>query len=94
MTFLSGRRNPLREEIVTPGFLDGAAEERAIRQIGAAGTPLILIVDRPTREFGAETFGRDYDRRLMSWITARYEVCGTFGTTLVIRAWCQVPIRI
>jgi hypothetical protein len=93
LTFLSGRRNPLREEIVTPGFLDGAAEERAIRQIGAAGTPLILIVDRPTREFGPETFGRDYDRQLMRWITARYELCGTFGTALVIRAWCQVPIR-
>jgi hypothetical protein len=93
LTFLSGRRNPLREEIVTPGFLDDAAEERAIRQIGSAGTPLILIVDRPTREFGAETFGRDYDRRLMTWIMARYEPCGTFGTALVIRAWCQVPIR-
>ena len=93
LTFLSGRRNPLREEIVTPGFLDGAAEDRAIRQIGSAGTPVILIVDRPTREFGAETFGRDYDRRLMSWITTRYEPCGTFGTVLIIRAWCQVPIR-
>jgi hypothetical protein len=93
LTFLSARRNPLREEIVTPGFLDDAAEDRAIRQIGAAGTPLILIVDRATREFGAETFGRDYDRRLMTWIAARYEPCGTFGTAFVIRAYCQVPIR-
>ena len=93
LTFLSGRRNPLREEIATPGFLDAAAEERAIRQIGAAGTPLILIVDRATREFGAETFGRDYDRRLMEWIASRYEPCGTFGSAVVIRAYCQVAIR-
>jgi hypothetical protein len=93
LTFLSGRRNPLREEIVTPGFVEGAAEERAIHQIAAAGTPLILIVDRPTREFGAETFGRDYNQRLMGWIASRYEPCGTFGTTFLIRAYCQVPIR-
>jgi hypothetical protein len=93
LTFLSGRRNPLREEIVTPGFVDGAAEERAIRQIAAAGTPLILVVDRATREFGAETFGRDYNRGLMAWIASRYEPCGTFGTAFVIRAYCQIPIR-
>jgi hypothetical protein len=79
LTFLSGRRNPLREEIVTPGFLDAAGEARAIRQIDAAGTPLVLIVNRPTREFGAEAFGRDYDRTLMAWIESRYHPCATFG---------------
>ena len=77
------------EEIVTPGFLDGAAEARAIRQIDAAGTPLILIVDRPTREFGAETFGRDYNQALMAWIVSRYTRCGTFGTSPVVRAYCR-----
>jgi len=87
LTFLSGRRNPLREEIVTPGFLDGPAEARAIRQIDAAGTPLVLIVDRPTREFGAETFGRDYDQALMRWIASRYTPCGSFGT--IVRAYCR-----
>src|SRR5579872_3081198 len=76
LTFLSGRRNPLREEIATPGFLEGAAEARAIRQIDAGGTRLVLIVNRPTREFGAETFGVDYDRRLMGWIASSYAPCG------------------
>jgi hypothetical protein len=89
LTFLSGRTNPLREEIVTPGFLDAAAEARAIRQIDAAGTPLILIVDRPTREFGAETFGRDYNQALMAWIVSRYRRCGTFGTSPIVRAYCR-----
>jgi len=98
LTFLSGRRNPLREEIVTPGFLDGAAEARAIRQIDAAGTPLVLIVNRPTREFGAETFGRDYNRALMSWIASRYTPCAIFPAEasadqpgdkrMVVRAYC------
>ncbi len=50
--FLSGRRNPLREEIITPGYLDAQDEERAIRQLREAGTTLILIPNRPTAEFG------------------------------------------
>jgi hypothetical protein len=87
LTFLAGRRNPLREEIATPGFLEGAAEARAIRQIDAAGTRLVLIVNRPTREFGAETFGVDYNRGLMGWIASRYAPCGTFDG--LVRAYCR-----
>jgi len=79
ITFLSGRRNPLREEILTPGYLDADGEARAIRQLDASHTALILIPNRPTREFGPEVFGRDYDRRLMQWIEQRYAVCGIFG---------------
>jgi hypothetical protein len=97
LTFLSGRRNPLREEIVTPGFLDAAGEARAIRQISDAGTSLVLIVNRPTREFGAEAFGRDYDRTLMAWIESRYRPCATFGppglnvgnARFFVRAYCR-----
>jgi Dolichyl-phosphate-mannose-protein mannosyltransferase len=94
LTFLSGRRNPIREEIVTPGFLNDAAERRAIGQIDAAATPLILIVNRPTREFGAETFGVDYNRTLMDWISSRYAPCGAFGPTSFVRAYCRKPTRI
>jgi hypothetical protein len=89
LTFLSGRRNPLREEIVTPGYLDAAGEARAIQQIDAAKTRLVLIVDRPTREFGAAVFGRDYNRRLMAWIASTYTPCGIFGPTRLVTAYCR-----
>ncbi len=80
LTFLSGRRNPLREEIATPGFLDRAGEARAIRQLEASNARLVLIANRPTAEFGPNAFGRDYAVELMRWIDARYRPCGTFGT--------------
>ncbi|HEX6464765.1 MAG TPA: hypothetical protein VFZ98_09940 [Vicinamibacterales bacterium] len=102
LTFLSGRRNPLREEIVTPGFLDAAGEARVIRQIDTAGTAVILIVNRPTREFGAAVFGRDYNVTLMRWIVSRYAPCATFGASasgldigdkpFFVRAYCRAAI--
>jgi hypothetical protein len=79
LDFLSARRNPLREEIVTPGYLDSAGETRAIRQLQEAHTSLILITNRLTEEFGAAVFGRDYCRQLMAWIEEHYTVCATFG---------------
>jgi hypothetical protein len=79
LDFLSGRRNPLREEIITPGYLDTPGEARAIRQLEDARTAVILVPNRPTREFGPATFGRDYCRTLMRWIEANYRVCAVFG---------------
>jgi hypothetical protein len=79
LTFLSGRRNPLREEIVTPGFLDAAGEARAIRQLQAAHPPLVLIANRATAEFGPNAFGRDYCVSLMRWIESHYQRCALFG---------------
>jgi hypothetical protein len=79
LDFLSGRKNPLREEITTPGILDAAGETRAIRQLQEADTRLVLITNRKTAEFGPAVFGRDYSQRLMRWIEARYTPCAIFG---------------
>ena len=79
LTFLSGRRHPLREEITTPGFLGPEGEARAIARLEDARTRLILVTNRPTGEFGPRVFGRDYNQRLMQWIEAHYERCAMFG---------------
>jgi Dolichyl-phosphate-mannose-protein mannosyltransferase len=79
LDFMSGRRNPLREEIVTPGYLDGPNEARAIAQLEASRAPLVLITNRATKEFGANAFGRDYAREMMRFIELRYEPCAMFG---------------
>src|SRR5262249_19531682 len=79
LDFLTDRRNPLREEIITPGFLDPAGEQRAIAQLKEADTRLILITNRPTPEFGPKFFGADYCRDLVNWIEANYEQAAVFG---------------
>lgn len=79
LNFFTARPNPLREEITTPGFLDQAGEERAIRQLNESNTRLIFITNRLTSEFGAKVFGRDYCQRLMQWIDENFEAVAVFG---------------
>jgi len=79
LVFLSERRNPLRDEIVTPGFLDAAGEERAIESLHRSQAPLIFIANRPTPEFAETSIGKDYNQHLMYWIEQNYHVCGVFG---------------
>jgi hypothetical protein len=79
LNFFTGRPNPLREEITTPGYLDGADEARAIRQLDQSNTRLVLIANRATSEFGADVFGRDYCQQLMRWVDENFEAVAIFG---------------
>jgi hypothetical protein len=79
LTFLTGRRMPLRHQIFIPGLMSPADEERAIEQLRALPIRYVLIVNRPMREFGAEAFGRDFYTRLGAAIEEQYrliKVCG------------------
>jgi len=100
--FFSDRRSPLRDEIVTPGFLDAVGEERAIARLEQTRTQLVLVANRPTKEYTQKIFGRDYYQRLMIWIEEHYEVCAILGPdkrpdiaigdpTFFFRAYCLRP---
>jgi len=77
--FFADRHNPLHDEIVTPGFLDDAGESKAITALRDSRTRLVLIASRPTPEFFQESFGNDYDTRLMGWINNSHNKCGPFS---------------
>jgi hypothetical protein len=79
LNFLADRPAPLRYEILTPGFLTAAGEQHAIAQLTAKRVALILLLNRPTREFGCPAFGRDCYRILGGWIDANYEPIAAFG---------------
>ena len=79
LNFLSGRRAPLRHEILTPGFLDAAGERRAVQELETRNVRLVFILHRPMPEFRCTSFGRDCYRILMDWIDVRYEAFAGFG---------------
>src|SRR5262245_33787476 len=80
INFLAGRRYPLNEEIIHPGFLTGEKELAAIERINARKTPLILIVNIDTYEFGDRAFGVDYNAGLMRWIRENYRLSARFDS--------------
>lgn len=79
LNFLTDRRNPLREEITTPGFLNGEGESRAISEIERSGAHYLFITNRETIEFGAPIFGKDYYPTLMRWIEENFDQHAVFG---------------
>ncbi len=79
LTFLTGRRMPLRHQILIPGLMSERDEQQAIRRLQQERVRYVLIVNRPMREFGLEAFGRDFYPQLGGWIEANYrlvKVCG------------------
>jgi hypothetical protein len=79
LNFLADRPAPLRYEILTPGFLDAAGEQRAIEQLETRHVQFVFLLNRPTTEFGCHAFGRDCYRNLMGWIEAHYRADLAFG---------------
>ncbi len=71
--FLAARPNPLRQEIVHPGFLEGEHLRDALRRIEDRGVRLVLIDNVLSPEFRDRAFGVDYNRDLLSWIEERFE---------------------
>lgn len=79
LNFLAERPAPLRYEVVTPGFLSEAEEQRAIRTVQEKNVEFVLLLNRPTSEFGPGAIGRDYCRTLMGWIEENYSPVAVFG---------------
>ena len=79
LNFFTDRPNPLREEITTPGYLNPADEQRAIKQLLDSNTRWVMVANRATPEFGKPIFVRDYCQTLMSWIEKNFEQRAVFG---------------
>jgi hypothetical protein len=79
LAFLSDLRMPLRHQIFLPGLMSAADEQKAITQLSTEPIRYILIANRPTREFGAAIFGRDYYPALGAAIERDYRIVTVCG---------------
>jgi hypothetical protein len=77
--FVTGLRNPLREDQVLPGHLDARDEERVARRIREAGPRFVALVNQPSAAFGPVAFGRDYAVTLWREVERDYTLAGNFG---------------
>ena len=79
LNFFADRPAPLRYEVITPGFLSEAEERRSITALQETKAKFILLLNRPTSEFGPKAIGRDYCRTLVGWVEENYSLDEIFG---------------
>jgi hypothetical protein len=94
LNYLTGRRNPARYKLYVPGYLTDANELAVVSELERTSPDAILVLDRPTPEYGRRDFGRDYGRRLARWIEARYAPASVgegAETTRGVRLWIRRP---
>jgi hypothetical protein len=79
VNFFAERANPLREEIIVPGYLTPDRESDAIQRMSARRVRVILVGNVFTPDYRDTVFGVDYNRRLMQWVEANYRPVATFS---------------
>jgi hypothetical protein len=70
--FLLGVKSPLRLEQLLPGLLDGRADLDATWRMEQTRPERVVVIDRPTDEYGGKILGRDYGLRLAALIAREY----------------------
>jgi hypothetical protein len=77
--FVTGIRNPLRQEQVFPGHLDRAAEDRLAERLERSGPRYLLLINQTAPAFGSVAFGRDYAKEVGKVLARRYHLAASFG---------------
>jgi hypothetical protein len=73
LNYLSGRPNPCRHKMYLPGYLTEANEEELLQELERRRPAAIVVLPRPTSEYGPMFFGEDYGKRISAWIGINYE---------------------
>ncbi len=81
VNYLTRRRNPAKWFDFTP-VLVSMDEARMHADLEAARPEYVVLVERPTEEFGAANFGADYGLELRDWIVRNYAPVRHFGARL------------
>jgi hypothetical protein len=72
INYLARRMNPSPHALLMPVEVLLYGEDRILSDLQARPADYVLLVHKDTSEFGAAFFGRDYGRRITTWIAANY----------------------
>ncbi len=74
LSFLLGVRSPLGFEQVLPGHVDSRVDRDLAADLDRARPALVVLVSRPTPEYGPVAFGRDYAVEVAARLARDYAV--------------------
>jgi hypothetical protein len=72
LNYLSGRRNPIRHKLYIPGYLTSGNEAEILAELRSAQPAAVVIVNRPTAEYGRRFFGVNYAKDVAAWLDSDY----------------------
>jgi hypothetical protein len=72
-------QTPARYINYMPPELAMFGEERMVAQLRAARPEAIVLLHKPTAEYGVPWFGKDYGRAFAAWIEAEYRPGSLYG---------------
>ena len=89
LSFLLGARSPLRFEQVLPGHVDARVDRDLAADLDRARPSRVVVVSRPTPEYGRLAFGRDWAVEVATRLARDYSVEARFRagqmTAVVLR---------
>jgi len=72
LNYLLKRRSPTSFVNFMPPELLLFGEDNMLAELEANPPAAVLLVHKPTSEYGFEFFGRDYGQKIMAWVDANY----------------------
>ncbi len=74
LNYLTGRPNPIRHKLYIPGYLTKRNEPEVLDELRRSPPRVIVVLYRPTPEYGPAMFGVSYGSRIRRWIEEAYDV--------------------
>ncbi len=71
---MTGRPNPIRHKLYIPGYLTEGNEPQVLAELERSPPDAVVVLYRPTSEYGPGGFASSYGRRIRRWIEANYDV--------------------
>lgn len=79
INYLARRRTPTRHINTMPPEVLMFGEDAILADLRASPPGAVVLVHKPTVEYGLPWFGIDYGVRLMAWVRAAYEPVALYG---------------
>jgi hypothetical protein len=95
LNYLASRPNPLRHKLYIPGYLTDETEREVLAELERFRPRVIVLLDRPTGEYGSLVFGETYGVVIRKWMESNYLIrrIGRAERTGRLGSWAAVAIH-
>jgi hypothetical protein len=72
LNHMTRRPNPIRHKLYIPGYLTDRNEDELLVELEKAPPAAVVVLYRPTGEYGRADFGDGYGRKIGKWVDENY----------------------